>query len=153
MIRLTLLLATAAVLLPAADYKLKASPENIVWGYYSASARPALTIKSGDVVEIQNVWGNPDRMVASGVRPEQIEPELREIYQRIPREARGPGSHTLTGPVAIEGAMPGDVLEVRIREIRMNVPYAWNSFGKTSGFLPGEFDSKMKIIPLDRVKL
>ncbi len=150
MTRLVFLAMYTVALLPAAEYKLKASPDTIAWGYYWADAKPALTIKSGDVVEIQNVWGNPDRLVAAGVRPEQIEPELREIYQKVPREARGPGSHLLTGPIAIEGAQPGDVLEVRIREIRMNVPYAWNSFGKTSGFLPGEFDSKMKIIPLDR---
>ncbi|HLG98605.1 MAG TPA: acetamidase/formamidase family protein [Bryobacteraceae bacterium] len=150
MIRFVLIALLVSALLPAAEYKLKASPETIVWGYYSATAKPVLTIKSGDTVEVQNVWGNPDRMVAAGVHPDQIQPELRDVYEKIPREARGPGSHLLTGPIAIEGAEPGDVLEVRIREIRMDVPYAWNSFGRTSGFLPGEFDSRMKIIPLDR---
>lgn len=150
MTRCFLVAMFAAAILSAADYKLKASPETVVWGYYWADAKPALVIKSGDVVEMQNVWGNPDRMVAAGVSPDQIEPELREIYAKVPREARGPGSHILTGPIKIEGAEPGDVLEVRIREVRMNVPYAWNSFGRTSGFLPNEFDSRMKIIPLDR---
>ena len=153
MMRLVTAAILTAMLLPAAEYKLKASPETIVWGYYWANAKPVLTIKSGDIVEIQNVWGNPDRMVAAGVAPDQIQPELREVYEKIPREARGPGSHLLTGPIAIEGAEPGDVLEVRIREIRMDVPYAWNSFGKTSGFLPNEFESRMKIIPLDRERM
>ncbi len=153
MTRLVLAAILTAALLPAADYKLKASPETIVWGYYWADAKPVLTIKSGDTVEIQNVWGNPDRLVASGVPADQIQPELREVYKQIPRDKRGPGSHLLTGPIAIEGAQPGDVLEVRIRQIHIDVPYAWNSFGKTSGFLPGEFDSKMKIIPLDRERM
>lgn len=150
MTRLVLAAILVSTLVRAAEYKLKASPETIVWGYYSASAKPVLTIKSGDTVEIQNVWGNPDRMVAAGLPPDQVQPALREVYEKIPREARGPGSHLLTGPIAIEGAQPGDVLEVRIRQIRIDVPYGWNSFGKTSGFLPNEFDSRMKIIPLDR---
>ena len=148
-----LLLLSAGFALQAADYKLKATPETVVWGYYWAGAKPALTIKSGDTVEMQNVWGNPDRMVASGAPPDQIQPELREVYAKVPREARGPGSHILTGPIRIEGAEPGDVLEVRIKEVRLDVPYAWNSFGRTSGFLPNEFDSRMKIIPLDRQKM
>ena len=153
MTRLVLAAILTTALLPAAEYRLKALPENIVWGSYWAGAKPVLTIKSGDTIEIQNVWGNPDRLVASGVPANQIQPELREVYEKVPREKRGPGSHLLTGPIAIEGAQPGDVLEVRIRQIRIDVPYAWNSFGKTSGFLPGEFDTKMKIIPLDRDRM
>ncbi|HMD49594.1 MAG TPA: acetamidase/formamidase family protein, partial [Bryobacteraceae bacterium] len=78
---------------------------------------------------------------------------LRTIYKEIPQDQRGPGVHLLTGPVAIEGAEPGDVLEVRIREIRLDVPYAYNTFRKGSGFLPDEFEgTQMKIIPLDRVR-
>jgi len=58
----------------------------------------------------------------------------------------------LTGPVAIEGAAPGDVLEVRIREVRMDVPFAYNSYRKGAGFLPDEFEGgRTKIIALDRV--
>ena len=153
MTRLLLLANLMAVALPAAEYKLKASPDTIVWGNYWAGAKPALTVKSGDVVEIQNVWGDPKRLEAAGLPPDQIQPELREIYEKMPREARGPGGHLLTGPIFIEGAQPGDVLEVRIREIRITDPYAWNSFGKGSGFLPGEFESRMKIIPLDRKRM
>ncbi|HEX6897835.1 MAG TPA: hypothetical protein VF146_21290, partial [Bryobacteraceae bacterium] len=74
MTRLVLAAILVSTLLQAAEYKLKASPETIVWGYYSASAKPVLTIKSGDTVEIQNVWGNPDRMVAAGLPPDQVQP-------------------------------------------------------------------------------
>ncbi|MGH9557837.1 MAG: acetamidase/formamidase family protein [Bryobacteraceae bacterium] len=150
MLRIVLISIFTAVSLPAAEYKLKASPENTVWGYYSAQAKPVLTIKSGDTVEIQNVWGNPNGLVAAGLPADEVQPELREIYQKVPRDQRGPGVHILTGPIAIEGAEPGDVLEVRIREVHLDVPYAWNTFGRNSGFLTGEFGSKMKIIPLDR---
>src|SRR5271166_6181638 len=140
-------------LLPAADYTLKVTPQTIAWGYYWSDAKPVLTIKSGDTVEIQTVSGNPERLEQSGVPAAQIQPALRTIYKEIPKEQRGPGGHLLTGPVAIEGAEPGDVLEVRIREIRMDVPYAYNTFRKGSGFLPDEFEgTQMKIIPLDRVR-
>src|ERR1700722_3773992 len=150
--RLLVLSILTAAALPAAEYKLKASPENIAYGYYWAGAKPVLTVKSGDIVEIETVSGNAERLIAAGVKPGDIQQELRDV-QKIPREARGPGGHILTGPVAIEGAQPGDVLEVRIREIRMTVPYAYNNFRSTSGFLPGEFGEHMKIIPLDRERL
>src|SRR6202790_3295906 len=153
MMRFLVFAILSAAALPAADYKLKVTPETIAWGYYWAGAKPVLTVKSGDVVEIQTVSGNPDRLEAAGVKPGDIQPELREITQKVPKEAKGPGGHLLTGPVAIEGAMPGDVLEVRIREIRMTVPYAYNNYRSTSGFLPGEFGDRMKIIPLDRERL
>ena len=136
---------------PAADYTLKVTPQTIAWGYYWSAAKPVLTVQSGDTVEIQTVSGNPERLEQAGVPADQIPPALRTIYKEIPQDQRGPGGHLLTGPVAIEGAEPGDVLEVRIREIRMDVPFAYNTFRKGSGFLPDEFEgTKMKIIPLDR---
>ncbi len=145
------LLLLVSSLLPAADHTLKVTPQTIAWGYYWSAAKPVLTVRSGDTVEIQTVSGNPDRLVEAGWPADQIPPALRTIYKEIPQDQRGPGGHLLTGPVAIEGAEPGDVLEVRIREIRMDVPYAYNTFRKGSGFLPDEFnDYRMKIIPLDR---
>src|ERR1700733_1198996 len=105
-------------LLPAADYTLKVTPQTIAWGYYWSAARPVLTVRSGDTVEIQTVSGNPERLEQAGLPPDQIPLALRTIYKEIPQDQRGPGGHLLTGPVAIEDAEPGDVLEVRIREIR-----------------------------------
>jgi acetamidase/formamidase len=140
----------AAAMLPAAEHKLKVSPETMAWGYYWAGAKPVLTVQSGDVVEIQTVSGNPDNLERAGVPAVQIQPELRKIYAEVPRESRGPGGHLLTGPLAIAGAQPGDVLEVRIREIRLDVPYAYNSMGR-AGFLADVFpQGRTKVIPLDR---
>src|SRR5947209_9405442 len=151
MIRLLLVTLLAAAVVPAAEHKLKATPQTLAWGYYWAGAKPVLTIKSGDVVEIQTVSGNPTNLERAGVPAEQIQPELRKLYAEVPQEAKGPGGHLLTGPIAIEGAQPGDVLEVRIREIRMDVPYARNNYQPGSGFLPDEFPgTRVKIVPLDR---
>jgi len=103
--------------------KLKASPKTVVWGYYSASAAPVLRVHSGDTVEMETLITNsPARLEAAGVPPGQIEPALRAIYNEV--TDKGPGGHILTGPVYIEGAAPGDTLEVRIKEIRLAIPYA-----------------------------
>jgi acetamidase/formamidase len=67
---------------------------------------------------------------------------------------KGPGGHILTGPIYVEGAEPGDVLEVRIKAIKLAIPYAYNAFGPKSGYLPEDFPyAKMKIIPLDEKRM
>ncbi len=143
----------AASVSPAANYQLKAGPQTLAWGYYWAGAKPVLTVKSGDIVEIQTVSGNPQTLERAGLPPDQIQPELRQIYAGIPQENRGPGGHLLTGPIAIEGAEPGDVLEVRIRSIRLDLPYAYNSSGR-NGFLADVFpQGRTKIIPIDRKRM
>src|SRR5579872_7480620 len=140
-------------LLPGAEHVLKVTPQTIAWGYYWSAAKPVLTVPSGATVEIQTVSGNPERLEQAGLPPDQIQPALRTVYKEIPQDQRGPGGHLLTGPVAIAGTEPGDVLEVRIREIRMDVPYAYNTFRKGAGFLADEFEgARMKIIPLDRAR-
>jgi len=140
-----------SVLASAAEHQLKAKPENIAWGYYWSAAKPVLKIKSGDIVEIQTVSGNPMNLERAGLKLDDIQPELRAVNNGVPRDARGPGGHILTGPIFIEGAMPGDVLELRILEIKMDVPYAYNSFRPGAGFLPEDFkEARTKIIPLDR---
>jgi acetamidase/formamidase len=151
--RLLLILVAITAVLPAAEHKVKVSPETLAWGYYWAGAKPVLTVQSGDTVEIQTVSGNPATLEGAGLAADQIQPELRRLYAEVPKEAKGPGGHLLTGPIAIAGAQPGDVLEVRIREIRLDVPYAYNSAGR-NGFLADVFpNGKTKIIPLDRKKM
>ncbi|MBV8732260.1 MAG: acetamidase/formamidase family protein [Acidobacteriia bacterium] len=136
----------------AAQYKLAPTPQTVAWGYYWAEAKPVLTIQSGDTVQIQTVSGNPETLEKAGVPAAQIQPELRRLHAEVPKESRGPGGHLLTGPIAITGAQPGDVLEVRIREIRMDVPYAYNGFGR-AGFLADLFPpGNTRIIALDRTR-
>ncbi len=135
---------------PAADYQLKATPENIAWGYYSAAAKPVLRIKSGDRVAVQTLITNsPERLTAAGVKPEDVQKELKAIYDTV--KDKGPGGHILTGPIYVEGAEPGDALEVRILSIKLAIPYAYNSFSPQRGVLtPTDFArGAMKIIPLD----
>ena len=146
-----LLILSSYSLAHAADYTLKATPSTVVWGYYSASAKPVLTIHSGDTVRVQTVssCGSPERMEKAGVPPSEIPQYNRDIYNQV--KDKGPGGHILTGPIAIAEAEPGDVLEVQIQKIDIDVPFACNVFGVGRGFLPNDFPyGRFKVIPLDR---
>ena len=145
---LTLLAALTAV--HAADYQLKATPSTVAWGYYWSAAKPVLKIKSGDTVEILTMATfSPTSLANGGVKQEDIQPELKAIYAEV--KDKGPGGHILTGPIFIEGAEPGDTLEVRIQKIQLAVPYATNGFSPQRGVLPpADFDrGRSKVIPLD----
>ena len=132
------------------EHKLVASPKTIVMGYYSADAPPVMHVKSGDFVSVSTMITNsPAGLQRAGVKPEDIQPELRAIIDSVKRTP-GLGGHILTGPIYVEGADSGDVLEVRINKIDFSIPYAYNSFGGRSGFIPEDYGySRSKIIPLD----
>ncbi|HYW50873.1 MAG TPA: acetamidase/formamidase family protein [Gemmatimonadaceae bacterium] len=131
-------------------HRLMPSPATVVVGYYWAEAKPVLHIASGDALTIGTlITSTPARLEGAGVKPADVEPALRAIIDSV--SDKGPGGHILTGPVYVDGAEPGDVLEVRIRKVELAIPYAYNAFGPTSGFIPEDFPTrKMRIIPLDR---
>ena len=93
-----------------------------------------------------------ERLEAGGVAAKDIPAYNATIYDQV--KDRGPGGHILTGPVAIADAEPGDVLEVQIEKIDIDVPFACNGFSVGRGFLPNDFPyGRRKIIPLDREKM
>jgi acetamidase/formamidase len=138
---------------PQAQYSLKPTPKTIAWGYYDAKTPPVLRVKSGDVLEIQTlITSSPKRLEDAGLPPAQVEQSLRDITTQV--TDKGPGGHMLTGPVYIEDAQPGDVLEIRILAIRLAIPYAYNAFGPGRGFLPEDYPyPRMKLIPLDEKRM
>jgi acetamidase/formamidase len=147
-------LAVGPALVSAAQYTLLAKPETVAWGYYSGEAKPVLSVHSGDTVRMQTLstCGSPERLMSRGVKREEIPAYTDAIYQEV--KDRGPGGHILTGPVAIAEAEPGDVLEVDILKIDIDVDFACNSFGVGRGFLPMEYPyRRTKIIPLDRGRM
>jgi acetamidase/formamidase len=142
---------SAAAQAQGRTHKLEASPTTVAYGFYSATAAPVLRIASGDVVEVTTMLTNtPERLERAGVAPNDIEPELREIVAKV--TDKGPGGHILTGPIYIEGADSGDVLEVRILEITPKIKYGYNG---CSGFLRAncEQGAGSKIIQLDAKKM
>jgi acetamidase/formamidase len=136
-----------------ATYTLKPTPKTVAWGYYDAKAAPVLRVKSGDTVEIETLITNsPKRLEDAGVAPDQVQQSLRDITDQV--KDKGPGGHILTGPIYIEGAEIGDVLEVRILAAKLAIPYAYNGFGPGRGYLPDDYPyAKMKIIPLDEKRM
>jgi acetamidase/formamidase len=130
-------------------HELAATPKTVAWGHYDATTPPVLRIKSGDKVRVRTlITSSPARLEAAGVPPEQVEQSLRDIHAEVTK--KGPGGHILTGPIFVDGADPGDVLEAHIERIDLAIPYAYNAFGPRGGFLPEDFPySKMRIIPLD----
>jgi acetamidase/formamidase len=147
-------LAGAAQVAPTTGVKtLEATPSTVAYGYYDAAAAPVMRIHSGDRVRIHTlITSTPARLEAAGVAADQIEPALREIVEKVTN--KGPGGHILNGPIFIEDAQPGDVLEVRILDIKLAIPYAYNAFNTRSGFLPQDFTAaKTKIIPLDEKRM
>lgn len=149
-----LLFASTALIGQSATLSLPASPSTVAWGYYSAKAKPVLTVHSGDTVRMQTLstCGPNERLISEGVDAKDIPAYNAEIYQKV--TDKGPGGHILTGPVAIAEAEPGDVLEVQILKIDIDVPFACNGFGAGRGFLPNDYPySRRKIIPLDRDRM
>jgi acetamidase/formamidase len=132
-----------------ATQRIMPSPETVAWGFYDAAAKPVLTVNSGDRLVVGTlITSSPTRLEGAGVAPAAVEQSLRDIYAKVTN--KGPGGHILTGPIFVTGADSGDVLEVRIEQIALAIPYAYNAFGATSGFLPEDYRySRMRIIPLD----
>ncbi|MHB8284307.1 MAG: acetamidase/formamidase family protein [Caulobacteraceae bacterium] len=141
--------ASAAAVGPQ-TYVLLATPKTVAWGNYNAAATPVLHVRSGDSVEVHTLLTNsPTGLEKAGVPADQVEQSLRDIFASV--TDRGPGGHILNGPIYIEGAEPGDTLEVRIKKVELAIPYGYNGFRYGAGFLTEDFPySRMKIIPLDR---
>jgi len=91
-------------------------------------------------------------LAKAGVPDDTIQASLKAIVSEVTGERRGPGGHILTGPVYVQGAEPGDVLEVKILSIELPLDYGYNG---CSGYLPEncETGAPVKIIPLDRKRM
>ena len=118
-------------------HELRASPATVHRGFFDASLKPVLTIDSGDIVRLETASGNPRWYEKLGVPKEKIPAELYAVFEGV--EGDGRGDHTLNGPIAIRGAEPGDMLEIRIRSVDVRLPIAGQGFVPNRGPLPEEF--------------
>jgi acetamidase/formamidase len=127
---------------------IKAGPETVQWGFFDASQRPVLSITSGDIVDVETVLDGADFMRSTGISEDLIRPEMKEIDAKV--KDRGPGGHVLVGPIQIEGAAPGDVLEIKILDVQPADSYAVNIFVPGLGTLPKQFPwAGLRVIPID----
>ena len=147
--RTIILLSIATQLIPtsSAQNTLHVTPSTVQWGYFAADGKPVLTVKSGDVVTMDTICAI-DELEKLGAAPDDPIRELKEIEAKV--TDKGPGPHVLTGPVAIQGALPGDVLEIEILDIRLRSPYGWMQIDPGAGSLPEEFPYlRSKLVRLD----
>src|ERR1700752_2642475 len=115
-------------------HPLHSSPETCHWGFFEARLKPVLTIDSGDEVTVDSISGGPD-VVPDGSKF-HVPPELLEVHARNERMVPG---HILTGPIAVRGAEPGDVLEVDILEVKLRQDWGWKIIRPLVGTLPDDF--------------
>ena len=124
-------------------WMLPATPQTTQWGVFDNAIEPVLRIDPGDTVAIETMSGGGGQ-VAPGITEGQIE----EINSAVPN--RGP--HTVTGPIYVNGAEPGDVLAIRINRIRLP-NYATNNTGKGKGLFRDEFPDEVRSYYLDTDKM
>lgn len=129
-------------------HHLSATPETVHWGRFWSELPPVLEIDTGDRLTMETHSGREEVLPPEGSGM-TVAPVLREILATdLPR--RG---HLLTGPVAIRGAQPGDVLDIRIEAIELGADWGFNMVRPSSGTLIGEFPVSQQAlthIPVDR---
>ena len=133
-------------------HRLEATPATVAYGYYWSEARPAIRVKSGDFIDVETMLTNtPAGLERIGVKAEDVPQHLRDIVAQDTGSLRGPGGHILTGPIYVEGADSGDVLEVRIKSISLPIAYGYNG---CSGFVRELCEQRTStLIHLDRKKM
>ena len=126
---------------------VEAGPKTCHWGFFDATLPPIVTVSSGDEVTMNTVSGGPNVLPGEGFH---IPPELLEIHAGgLPAM---PG-HILTGPVAVEGAMPGDVLQIDILDVKLRQDWGYNFIRPLAGTLPQDFaQTHHTTIPLDAAR-
>jgi acetamidase/formamidase len=120
---------------------LPANMDTTQWGWYDNATKPVLTISPGDTVVMETMMHFHDQFM-----PGKTLDDLAKIRAANP----GRGAHTLTGPIYVEGAEPGDVLKVRINKI---VPRAYGmnvNYPGIAGLFPKEFpQGQIRLMYLD----
>jgi acetamidase/formamidase len=143
-------------------YEVKSIPGNVIWGeLFKPDSEPILTVKSGDRIRMETVshegiiadqGDTVEFLTGGGIAESDILPDQLTIKGTVPKS--GPGPHVITGPIYVEDAEPGDVLEIRTLDIDYRVPYGVISNRHGKGSLPGEYPENdepiyTKIIPID----
>ena len=120
---------------------LPATLETTQWGWFDNSQPPVLRVNAGDTIVLETMMHSHNQVIP-GVTIEAI--------KKLRTDHPGRGPHTVTGPIFVEGAEPGDVLTVRINKI---VPRAYATNFNVPGMFgqfPKEFeDGQVKYFYLD----
>jgi acetamidase/formamidase len=131
-------------------HAIKWGPKTVQWGWFDGSKAPVLTVNSGDIVDLESPLAASREMEMFGMA-DRITPEMRALETGVPDADKGPGANILVGPIYVNGAKPGDVLEVKILSLDPVNDYAVNLFTPKHGALTEDIPVlRVKIVPLDR---
>jgi acetamidase/formamidase len=123
-------------------HTLPATPQTVHWGYFDPTLEPVLTVSSGDLIEIETLTHHagdaPDLLMDAG-----IERVFEEVHDR------GPGPHLLTGPIALAGARPGDVIQVEILSAEPRLAHGSNLAGHWGALYDDFAKERVTIFELD----
>ena len=101
--------------------RVAATSETCFWGFLDPDLSPVLKVVDGSELVIEAVTHHagdaPDLLMDDGIRA---------LWEAIPESDRGPGVHIMTGPIWVDGAMPGDALRVELREMTPRLPFGSN---------------------------
>ncbi|KAF0282857.1 acetamidase/formamidase family protein [Spiribacter roseus] len=130
-------------------HHLPATPDTVAWGYLDAARRAVLQVQSGDEVVIDTLSGEPENLPAD---PARVLPDHRAVLE-AQRKERGEGVHHLTGPIHVDGARPGDCLQIDILAATLRQDWGFCEILPLKGILPAEFtDYQQILIDIDRVR-
>ena len=123
-------------------HEIPATPQSMVWGYIDSTTEPVLRVASGDTVTLHSFpAGGVECLPPHGVG---VPDGYRAALDTLPQ---GAGPHFITGPVFVEGARPGDVLQVDILEVTVNQDWGFVAILPLLGTLPDEFTDYETIHP------
>jgi acetamidase/formamidase len=124
---------------PSQLHVLPARPSTIHWGYFDPAIAPALKVRSGDLIQAEAITHH------AGDAPElMMDENIGRIFREVPPEDRNPGVHIMTGPIFVEGAAPGDMLEVRYLRMTPRLRYGSN-LAANWGYLYKEFGERERV--------
>lgn len=113
----------------AETFRVPATKDTVTLGLFDLNKSPVVKVHSGDSVSLETWNSCLQEMVFNKTTPA----ELAAFYTKYDIQKRR-GMHSLTGPVYIEGAEPGDVLEIRVLDIKLN-DFGYNFLSPTQGIL------------------
>lgn len=131
-----------------ADHVVRSTPENLSWGWFPLDKEPVLRVEPGASVRIETLTHagatqdeDPVAYLAGlGIPREAVLDDVLAFWNdREGREREGRSGHLITGPVYVEGAEPGDVLEIEILDIETRVPWGINNTGARGGVFSTEY--------------
>jgi acetamidase/formamidase len=128
------------------SHVLNPSPQSAHWGYFDGSLTPAITVRPGEVVTLHAPSAGPEDLPSDPSFT--VQDDHRALLEQTPR---GMGPHIMAGPVAVEGAEPGDTLRVHILDVTLRDDWGFNVIKPLLGTLPADYPAFKRIhIAIDR---